>query len=196
MLVLNFFVTQKLSLLLLFLSLLIFINTDNIELESLLYPTTYTLLSHNIVIVASDGIRFFSSDMTEDTTKKISFDNQIQSADENEKTVIDQFSANNGGYIMILVKDILYFFQNDGTFINSVDLTSSINGKHYYLIPYKVEGDYLDYLISYPINNTCFGLIYCKFDLNFPNSNEIIKSQTIKPLLASEVRNYEYTLEK
>ena len=42
----------------------------------------------------------------EDTTKKISFDNQIQSADENEKTVIDQFSANNGGYIMILVKDI------------------------------------------------------------------------------------------
>ena len=195
MLGLNFYLIRKL-ILLLFLSLLIYINANNVEFESLLYPTTYTLLSHNIVIVASDGIRFFSSDMTEDTTKKISFDNQIQSADENEKTVIDQFSANNGGYIMILVKDILYFFQNDGTFINSVDLTSSINGKHYYLIPYKVEGDYLDYLISYPINNTCFGLIYCKFDLNFPNSNEIIKSQTIKPLLASEVRNYEYTLEK
>ena len=97
---------------------------------------------------------------------------------------------------MILVKDILYFFQNDGNFINSVNLTSSINGKHYYLIPYKVEGKYLHYLISYPIDNTYFGLIYCKFDLNSPNSNEIIKSQTIKPLLGSEVRNYEYNLEK
>ena len=47
-----------------------FISIKNIQLSNLLYPTTYTFLSQNIVLVANEGIHFFSSNMEEDELKK------------------------------------------------------------------------------------------------------------------------------
>ena len=96
---------------------------------------------------------------------------KIESKEENSKTTISQFPANFGGYIFILVNDIIYFFNHDGTFINSVNITvniaDTINAKYYCLIPYKTENNYLHYLISFPILETfSFKLIYCIFKIN------------------------------
>ena len=178
-----------------------FITINNLELSPLLYPSTYTLLSQDIVLVANDSIHFFSSTMEEDTSKKITLEKGIESDDENTKTTISQFPANFGGNILILVIDIIYFFKHDGTFINSVNLTinltDTINAKYYCLIPYKRVNNYLHYLISFPIFETIsFKLIYCKFDINSPNSNYIIRDIGISPTIEDESQNQGVSLGK
>ena len=77
---------------------------------------------------------------------------------------------------MVLVNDIIYFFNHEETFINFVNLTRSIDGKYYCLIPYKIENNALYYLISYPKDPSTFGLFYFKFHLTNPNSCEIISN--------------------
>ena len=74
-------------------------------------------------MVASDGIHFFISNLDEDQDKKINFENQITTSEENDNVCIVQFSENDGGYIIILAMNILYFFYPDGTLINSFSFT-------------------------------------------------------------------------
>ena len=115
------------------------------SISSISYPTAYTLSNQNIIMVASDGIHFYNSDLIEDEDKKILFEKEILLLSESEKTVIAQFSDEDGGYIMIIVNDTLYIFQENGTPITSIDLSNSINSIHYCLIPYKKENNFLLY---------------------------------------------------
>ena len=118
----------------LFIFLFLFIHIKNEIISGIQYPTLLTLLSQKIVMVANDGIHFFTSnDNSEDNTKKIIFEPQISSAEENKKTTLAQFSADNGGYIIILVMDILYIFDPDGDKIDSYVLREYINATHYCL---------------------------------------------------------------
>ena len=122
------------------------------------FPTFLTLLNQNIAMAADDGIYFFNAGLTEDTTKKITFNDgqKINNEDEYAKTTMVQFSEKDGGYIMILVKDILYIFDADGNKITSFDFSSSINAKHYCLIPYKKNNNYLHYVLTYPTSDFTF----------------------------------------
>ena len=165
---------------------------ESIIISSVSYPTAYTLSNQNIVMVTSDGIHFYNTDLIEDNDKKILFEKEITLQSEFEKTTIAQFSEEDGGYIMIIVNDTLYFFQENGTPIKSLDLSISISSLHYCLIPYKKEADFLYYIISYPIDIKSFNLTYFKFDLNSPNSNEIIKSKNIETKLSSDSTPYEF----
>ena len=85
-------------------------------------------------MVASDGIHFFISNLDEDQDKKINFENQITTSEENDNVCIVQFSENDGGYIIILAMNILYFFYPDGTLINSFSFTEE--AEHYCINPY------------------------------------------------------------
>ena len=169
----------------LFIFLFLFIHIKNEIIDGIQYPTLLTLLSQKIVMVANDGIHFFTSnDNSEDTTKKIIFEPQISSAEENKKTTLAQFSADNGGYIIILVMDILYIFDPDGNKIDSYDLREYINAIHYCLIPYKKENNLLYFIIVYPNKDLNFVLSYNKFNINskiFENITSktfIIKTKT------------------
>ena len=119
----------------------LFLNVNSLELASIKYPSTYVLLNQNIVLVTSEGIRFFSSKMELDESKYITLERQIENLYQYGKTTISQFDANNGGYLMILANEIMHFFKYDGTFINKVDLSGSINSTYYTLIPYKAENN-------------------------------------------------------
>ena len=85
-------------------------------------------------MVVSDGIHFFICNLDEDQDKKINFENQITTSEENDKVCIVQFSENDGGYIIILAMNILYFFYPDGTLINSFSFTEE--AEHYCINPY------------------------------------------------------------
>ena len=50
-------------------------------------------------MVVGDGIHFFICNLDEDQDKKINFENQITTSEENDKECIVQFSENDGGYI-------------------------------------------------------------------------------------------------
>ena len=116
------------------------------------YPYIKTLLNGNNVLVDSLGIHFMNSDLSNEyETKKILFDTPIESTTDYSKTVISQFSSVDDGYIMILLKNKIYFFQNDGTSLitNPFDLSGIINSDYYHLIPYKKVGNDLYYIISY-----------------------------------------------
>jgi hypothetical protein len=104
--------------------------------------------------------------MNLDESKTRPLQKKITSIEEYGNSAISQFPENQGGYIMILCNEIIYFFYHNGTFINQNELSSYLeNRKSFSLIPFKYEYNYLHYLISYPINMTAFGFIYCKYNI-------------------------------
>ena len=128
-----------------FISLLSFSKSDE---QKLLFPSILTLLNQKLVLVVNNGIHFYNEGLTEeDTSKYIPL--TIPSKEDNYKTAMAQFSVEDQGYILILVMNTMYFFEQDGTIITSSDLSSLINGSYYCLTPYKKDGNDLHYIISY-----------------------------------------------
>ena len=172
-------------------NLFTFIKNDETEGDSLVsiansqFPNIFTLLNNNLVIVLNDGIHFFSSDMVEDKSKKITFEEEITTEAQCEKISMTQFSENYGGYIILYAQGNLYFFENDGKFIKSFDCSIISDYAHSSLIPYKREDNYLYYLISYPIDVDKFGLLYYKQDINTPYTNGNIFSKEIECIVES-----------
>ncbi len=155
------------------LSLFIYINNENEKI--------FTLFNEKLILVANDGIHFFTSKMEEEEEKKIIFDNLVSSEINNEKIEIVQFSEKDQSFIMILLFNIIYFFNNDGILINYVYLSNSENNFNYTLFPYKKEKNYLHYIIIYQSNNkTKFNINHFKFDINGPNINQLILSKNIE----------------
>ena len=131
------------------------------ECENLLYPSILTLLSRKLVLVSNNGIHFFDSNLdNEETNKYIPINIELDT--DNYKTAMEQFSEEYGGYILILVRNIIYFFDSNGNNIYSENLSEYLNGNYYCLIPYKKEGNYLYYIISY-ISATSYELILHHF---------------------------------
>jgi hypothetical protein len=157
-------------------------NQEQREINSGLYPSVFTLLNQNILLFDNKGIHIYNSDFTiEDSTKKISFDTSFSSANENSKTAISQFSAENGGDVMVLVLDKIYFLTCEGTMEGEVDLSGIINGEHYSLTPYKKVGNELHYIISYKLpdeNYKNFFIDYFKYNIE-TRYNEKINSKNV-----------------
>ena len=171
----NVFRFYNLLEILIFISLIKFQNNQEEKIiPSILYPSTLTLLSGNILLLSSDGIHFYSSDLLiEDTSKKIIFEKSI-SKTEIEKIAMAQFSSKDKGYIMVLVNDIIYFFEPDGIKIAYKNLSNLINANHYSLVPFKNENNNLYFIISYLESNN---LILKQFKFNiFAYSIELTSS--------------------
>ena len=143
-----------------------------VRLLSYKYPTLLTLENNELILVSEKGIHFYDSKLeNEDNDKVISFDSVI-SEEENKKTTMAQFTPENGGYILIIAKDILYILKDDGSQIHSLSITDYFTSTNYYIIPYKKEGDFLHYIISYKEGSKTIKLNYFKFNLNSPFKNE------------------------
>ena len=64
---------------------------------------------------------------------------------------MEQFSQNDGGYILVLVLNTLYIFENSKIFMKSFDISDKINvdNNYNYIIPYKKDdSNYLHFVIS------------------------------------------------
>ena len=160
-----------------FIILLIILKNENKQL----FPSILTLLNQKNVLVTNDGIHFYDSNLeNEEIEKYVSL--YIPSEQDNYKTAMTQLSVEDNGYIIILVMNIIYFFEADGNFIISSDISNLINGEYYCLTPYKKENNYLNYIISY-INSTEKKLIlhHFKFDIYYHNNEqETLKNIQIK----------------
>ena len=165
-----------------FISFIVGSNQEQREIKSGLYPSVFTLLNKNILLFDNQGIHIYNSDLTnEDSTKKISFETNFPSSDDNSKTTISQFSSQDGGDIMVLVLDKMYFLTYEGTKEGEVDLSDEINGEHYSLTPYKKVGHELHYIISYIIPDKDyknFTIDYFKYNIQ-TKDNERIYSKNV-----------------
>ena len=155
---------------------------NEIFLSPKIYPLNFISLNKDIIIIDSKGIHFYNCDLTAEViSKNVAFENKI----ENEKIYIKQYSKESGAYIIILVFDILYFFESDGTKINSAYMPFISNADCFCLVPYKKEKNYLYYIIVYT-NKENFTLKYFKYNIN-SFSNQIIWTYNIK---INEYYNY------
>jgi len=152
------------------------------------YPTLLTLENNELILINENGIHFYDSKLeNEYNGKVISFNTSISSDIENRKTAMAQFAHENGGYILIIVKDILYILEANGNLIHSLSITDYFTSTNYYIIPYKKdEENYLHYIISYNEGKT-IKLNYFKFYLNSPFSNEKINTIDITVENANEI---------
>ena len=110
---------------------------------SLIYPSSLQLIdNNNYVVVAEDGIHFFDQNFSiELISKKINFSLLSKDGD-NEKVSMAQFSNDNGGNILIIVKEMLYILDREGTLLNTFNITEKdILGNHYGLTPYKKDNN-------------------------------------------------------
>jgi len=172
----------KSSLPIIFLLSLFILTKNEIRYLYFGYPSLLTLHDQNKVIVGSDGIHFYDSNLEEeDLTKNITFETRLNSRTNNDKTVLTQFSSEYEGYILILVMDILYIFESNGTIIDNITLTNTISANHYYINPYKVENNNLHFIISYVKSTTTFALnyfIFNKVNKSLENNEKIMTVKT------------------
>ena len=149
--------------------ILLLIETNEETQISFAFPTSFELINNDIVIVAKDGIHFYNQNLVEYEGKKIEL-SLLNRAGDIEKVSIAQFTEENGGYILILVTDILYIFDQGGTEYNVFNLTEEINGAHYGLTPYKKDGNKLIFIISY-IDKDSSRIVIDKFEYNLETIN-------------------------
>ncbi len=102
-----------------------------------------------------------------------SADDRIKTEDDSGKTTIAQFDVNNGGYILVLVKEILYICDIEGTFLlKDSSIKSSLGARYYSLKPYKIENNEYFYVISCVISSN-INLLYYKYNPS-KNTNSYI----------------------
>ena len=167
---------RRLNFLYLLIILLYTVKSHNkLLISPKIYPMNFISLNKNIILIDSKGVYFYNCDLTtEAISKTIIFKKKI----ENEKIFIKQYFKEYGEYILILAFDILYFFEPDGTKINSIFIPEISNADCYCLVPYKKENNYLYYIIAYTIKENLI-LKKFKFDIN-SFSNQIIMAYNIK----------------
>ena len=127
-------------------ALISFFKTINLLELSLLMPNSLQLLDLSNLIVASDGIHFYNQDLTVEYTEKR---NNFTLEESNlPKVAMAQFSNDHGGYIIILVNDVIYLYASNKDFIKSQNISEIINAEYYSLIPYKKDNNNLIFYIS------------------------------------------------
>ena len=101
-----------------FLLLVLIINLSHQEknifnMTQTFLPYSLTLLNNDNILVINNGIHFFDANLqNEKTEKKVLFDTEIAESDFN-KIAIAQFSTVYDEYIMVLAKNIMYFFTKE-----------------------------------------------------------------------------------
>ena len=148
--------------------------------EEKIYPSVLSLKNGGLALVQTDSIHFFNSNKEEIFSKKINFDVPILSQTENEKISMNQFTEEEQGYILIIVRNIIYFFQEDYSLIEKIKLDELTDVENIRIIPYKVKNELLFYIISYNDKNkkNFFGFNYYQFNLA-DKTNLLIKTKHI-----------------
>ena len=140
-------------------------------------PHVQKLNDGNYIVVSSIGISFFDSTLSiENEDKFVSFQNVQDDNELSLSTTINQFSEEDGNYIIVLFQNNLYIFDS-----NEIILTKEEN------IPF-IESNRIHSIISYNSsgNEYYFAIIYYIFpNFNFVKTtynsylNEIIFSAPI-----------------
>ena len=146
-----------------------FLPINLLEL-SLLMPNSLQLLDLSNLIVASDGIHFYNQDLTVEYTEKRKV---FTLAESNlSKVAMAQFSDGHGGYIIILVNDVIYLYKSNKDFMKSQNFSEIINSEYYSLIPYKKDNSNLIFYIScFLQGNSTINIVKFNYDLSNEGSD-------------------------
>ena len=125
-------------------------------------PTTLTLLTGQIMMVNSDGIYLYNSELK----NEVSLFNFTTKLTEPENVRMEQFSSKDGGYILIIAQQILYIFTKNGVLKYSYTPPYSK-----ILVLYNKTGNDLYYILGDLTNPHGIGLY--KFDLSTREIYEI-----------------------
>ena len=117
----------------------------NCEISNFQFPKSLILLDNSVVLVHNNGIHFYNNDLTEEYSDKAKAFT-IYNTQTYNNIIMHQFPAPDG-YILILVDTTLYIFQKDKSFIDSKSIAECSGS--FDLIPYKVEGNNLHFIIAY-----------------------------------------------
>ena len=162
----------------------VFNLSNQVKTINLNYPLSLSLLDNSNAVVAEDGIHFYDNKFEEEyIDKKISF--TIDNKNDLETVAMAQFPQEDGGYILILFKNIIYIFDNNKNYLKNENLEGTLNGKHYCIIPYKKTNTNLIFIISYADLNAdpkSFILANCIFDLLSQDSDLNIVKKYITAL--------------
>ena len=152
---------------------------ENYETISIKFPSAFLLLHNKYVVVGEKGIYFYNREFTT-IYKQTNFTNFSVNIGEHDTVSIAQFPEDDGGYIIIMVKNIFYIFDEEGIYLNHYDFKNITNEKHHSLIPYGKKNDILNYFIIYIESGE---IAVKKFKYNKSNnSNEIENSLSIPEL--------------
>ena len=151
------------------------------------YMKFFQLLNENYLLCSEKGIHLYDSQIKNKINETL-FSTEISSADEFYFVNIEQFSIEEGGYVIILYKDVFYFYSYSGFQLFSCDLPFSSSGKAYTLVLYK-NGDQFNFIIGYIGDGDKTMIGY--YNINI--SNKLITEITTKNIILRSASNVEQT---
>ena len=167
--------------------------SNQINPTSLRYSMSLNLLDNTNAVIALDGIHFYDSAFeNEDVTKFISLSFSVGQIDDiYSRVFMAQFPTEYDEYIIIFVQNVIYIFDKNKNILKVQNITDSVNGVNYCIIPYKKSNNELNFFIVY--GNVVDGkgmlnIINCNFNLADQNSD--LQIQTIsKPIINNQGNN-------
>ena len=168
--------------------LLIFIDNSSSSVITGKYPFTKRLNNGNYVIVSSRNITFVDPAFSI-AYNSLNFESEILSNDDwLGSTLVSQFSASHGGYVVVILVKTLYIFSSIGEYLNEVNITLNSPKFFCHIITHANNGNnYFMTLISGSNDEENIGKEMCKY-INFRKIT--YDSQTNKIIIGND---YFYT---
>ena len=162
--------------------ILIFISKSSSEL-SLNNLKATNLLNGDIFIISESDVSVYDSTLTiKKSELTLESSMQVSTVEDLSKTTISIFPINDGGYVICIIKNYVYFFHENGTFLHQINTTSDLEGEYYSLVPFKKENSDYYYVVAFgtgeSIKNCYIRLIYYKFNID-TLLNEKIYDKTV-----------------
>ena len=149
------------------------------SLLSFNFPYGLTLSNGNIFIIHQKGVTICDNHLSTIILNVITFseDEEIKTEDSLSKIT----TAFEYGYIISIINDKIYIFDENGTSIyNGTDkiISSGETAKYYTLIPYKKQENDYHYVVGY-INGKKLNLLYYKYIFPSNSNNLFISSKDL-----------------
>ena len=148
------------------------------------FPMAYTLYDDNILLITKTKILFFDSSLTYVFKSYNLSESEIpKHFIETYKTLACQYPIEYKGYILVFVKDQLFFFDKNGNIITKENFTLILNEQEYYeIVPVMKIHNYLYYIISLTSQMNPYVIIFYYYKMNIKNKeNYLILKNIYQP---------------
>ena len=158
---------------------------------SYIYPYAFTLSNGNIFIVHKYGIDIIDSSFSKIIKKVLIFSDEeiIETEEDLSKLAIN----NDKGFILCLIKEKIYIFNDNGYFLYKSDYNISVNQnvEYYTLLSILKGNESFYYLIGYFDNNNYLNLLYYKYKIS-QNNTELIQTKIERKFINYKLEEYNF----
>ena len=157
-----------------------YINCQEIfQIENCAFPHYFQLNNGKNLLCCKTGIYVYDSNFKNIIHNHL-FDVEIKSIDEAKFIVIDQFSREEGGNVIVLCKDKFYYLNSEGDYFFDYNITlTNNNGLYYTLVPYK-ENNKFNFIVGIFDNQNQVNILYYNINIE---SRKIDLIKEIKPII-------------